>query len=134
MAIVIDSSAIVALAMDDEVAAASEAAVRALIDEGGFAPALFWYEVRNALVMSERRGRAQQERIEQFLKEVEALPIALDFPPSSEAVMDLARRHTLTVYDAAYLELALRLDSPLVSLDGRLVAAVDAAGGKTWGG
>ncbi|HVK18281.1 MAG TPA: type II toxin-antitoxin system VapC family toxin [Fimbriiglobus sp.] len=47
---------------------------------------------------------------------------------SDRFVLDLARRHNLTEYDAAYLELAARTGLPLATLDNKLKSAAPAAG------
>jgi predicted nucleic acid-binding protein len=130
MSMVVDASAIVPLALDGEDATLAEAALRAVVIEGGFIPALFWYEIRNVLLHCEPRGRTTAERIADFLADVEALPLAVDFPPRSDAVLTYARRHRLTVYDAAYLELTLRTNSRLASHDEPLRAALSAEGGE----
>ena len=134
MAVVVDASAIVPLALDGEDRALAEAALQAIVAEGGLVPALFWYEIRNVLLHSESRSRTTAERAAAFLADVEALPLTVDFPPHSEAVMDYARRHKLTVYDATYLELALRTTSRLASHDQPLREAVLAAGGQLFTG
>lgn len=54
------------------------------------------------------------------------LPIQFDRAAGSDGVMDLARRHRLTAYDAAYLELAQRERVPLATLDGALMRAASA--------
>lgn len=90
------------------------------------APSLWWFEVRNGLVMAERRGRAAADYAASFLGELVRLPVAIDQSPDEAAVMSLARRHRLTVYDAAYLELALRTASPLATLDRALAEAARA--------
>ena len=56
------------------------------------------------------------------------MAIGIDRAPVSETVLTLARRHRLTVYDAAYLELAGRREAPLATLDKKLAAAARAAG------
>lgn len=91
-------------------------------------PRLWWFEVRNALIVNERRGRLSEPLTEQFLTELSRFAISLDDTPSETRVMALARRHRLTVYDAAYLELALREHVPLATLDGPLAAAAGAEG------
>ena len=63
-----------------------------------------------------------------FLADLETLSISIDHAPVSDAVLALARLHRLTIYDAAYLELALRIDAPLATLDKKLAAAARAAG------
>jgi predicted nucleic acid-binding protein len=65
---------------------------------------------------------------------MERLPIRLDFDQDGATVLALAREHRLTVYDAAYLELALRADLPLATLDRQLTAAARAARVSLLGG
>ena len=90
-------------------------------------PVLWWFEVRNVLVVNERRGRIDTVGSAAFLAELEKLPILFDRQSHSETLLTLARAHRLTVYDAAYLELARRLDAPLATLDQKLAAAARAA-------
>jgi predicted nucleic acid-binding protein len=89
-------------------------------------PILWWFEVRNVLVINERRGRIDPPSSSAFLTDLEGLPIHFDRQPNGERVLALARTHRLTVYDAAYLELALRVDAPLATLDGQLARAARA--------
>jgi predicted nucleic acid-binding protein len=95
---------------------------------GAVAPAFWWFEVRNLLAMAERRRRIAPAGTASFLADLQKLPIAIDRAPDSETVVELAREHALTVYDAAYLELALRLAVPLATLDRALADAAPAAG------
>jgi predicted nucleic acid-binding protein len=130
MPIVVDASAIAPLALEDEEASLAEMALRAIIAEGGIVPALFWYEIRNVLLHAESRSRTTVERTGQFLADLRALPLIMDFPPDSDAVLDYSHRRSLTVYDAAYLELTKRTGSRLASHDQSLRAAVLAKGGQ----
>jgi predicted nucleic acid-binding protein len=91
-------------------------------------PAVWWFEVRNLVVTGERHGRMDPTGTATFLADLETLSIRIDRAPVSDAVLALARAHRLTVYDAAYLELAGRLDAPLAPLDRKLAAAARAAG------
>ena len=87
------------------------------------APAIFWYELRNIFVVCERRARLTPEATSSALAYAQALDIGIDFQHDDIIVLSLARRYGLTVYDAAYLELALRKRLPLLSLDVKLGAA-----------
>jgi predicted nucleic acid-binding protein len=81
--------------------------------------------------MAMRRGRIDQARIGRFARDLAALPIRIDPPHAPGAwgdVIRVATEHRLTVYDAAYLELAERTGLPLASLDGDLRMAALAAG------
>jgi predicted nucleic acid-binding protein len=84
---------------------------------------LWWFELRNALIVNERRGQIKELQTTRFLREISRLPIRLDRTPDETGVLTLARRHRLTVYDAAYLELALREALPLATLDAQLALA-----------
>jgi predicted nucleic acid-binding protein len=88
------------------------------------APVLWWFEVRNVLVVNERRGRNDPPSSAAFLADLARLRIGLDRDADSEMVLGLARTHRLTVYDAAYLELAVRIGAPLATLDRKLAAAL----------
>jgi len=74
----------------------------------------------NGLLMAVRRGRLDLDRVARFANDLAALPIRME-PPHAPAAWDamirLAARHQLTVYDAAYLELAQRTALPLATLD-----------------
>lgn len=91
-------------------------------------PRLWWFEVRNALIVNERRGRIGELLSARFLSELSRFAIAFDDATDEKRVMVLARRHRLTVYDAAYLELAVRENVPLATLDAPLAAAARAEG------
>jgi predicted nucleic acid-binding protein len=89
-------------------------------------PALWWFEVRNGLIVNERRGRTSEQLTTGYLRELSQIATTIDAPPDDESLMALARKHRLTVYDAAYLELALRQDLPLATLDADLIDAARA--------
>ena len=84
--------------------------------------------IGNILVVNERRGRLPAGSAEQITDAVDGLGIELDTNPANAVVLDLARRHRLTVYDALYLELALRHGASLASLDAALLGAAKAEG------
>jgi predicted nucleic acid-binding protein len=92
------------------------------------APRLWAYEVRNSVLMGLRRKRIGKAHAEEFLDSIKGLPIALVDPLSYDAVFVLADRYGLTVYDAAYLDLAVREKLPLASLDSALIRAADQSG------
>lgn len=94
-------------------------------------PALWLWETGNVLIQAERRGRITCAAIRTFLGLLETLPILIDQPTVASAWHDtlaLARSHRLTTYDAAYLELTLRLGLPLASRDQALLAAAGQEG------
>jgi predicted nucleic acid-binding protein len=95
-------------------------------NDSAIVPALFWFEMRNTLIVNERRNRITEAGTAAFLESISKAAILVDHAPSEANVLALARKHRLTVYDAAYLELAARKNIPLATLDGRLEAAARA--------
>jgi len=89
-------------------------------------PALWWFEIRNTLIVNERRKRISKADTTQFLERLSRLSIRLDRIPNEAEVLRLARTHRLSVYDAAYLELAERELLPLATLDSDLAKAARA--------
>ena len=125
MPFVLDSSVTATWCFPDEEHRAAEAAFDRLGGDEAFVPALWWFEIRSILVVNERRGRIDGADTASFLTDLERLSIRIDRDPHSDTVLSLSRKHKLTGYDAAYLELARRLDLPLATLDRALI---DAAG------
>ena len=75
----------------------------------------------NGLIMAVRRGRIDQERTIRFAQDLSALPIRIEAPSCTGSLgccVRLATEHRLTIFDAAYLELAQRTGLPLATLDG----------------
>ena len=125
---VLDSSVTLAWVLRDGPSAPVDAALERVAEIGGVAPALWWVEVRNVLVTAERRGRLIQEDTSAALQAIDALGIRLDHAPDSTSLLRLARTHGLTVYDSMYLELCIRQQRPLATLDRKLGAAAQAEG------
>jgi predicted nucleic acid-binding protein len=122
----LDASVAASWAFADETHPAAEAALNRIAEEGAVAPQLLRYELRNVLLTGERRGRLTAAGTVRFLGYFSNLPIAFDFAADDAAVLALARAHKLTVYDAVYLELAMRKSLPLATLDSALAAAAKA--------
>jgi len=94
-------------------------------------PALWHLELANVLVGAQRRGRIDQAGIEAFLSHLTSYAISVDVETIARAwtkALDLAVRHGLSAYDAAYLELALRRDLPLATKNRALIDATRRAG------
>lgn len=128
MPFVLDASVALAWAFAEDESNTAPAALGRLRTDEAVAPALWWFEVRNTLVVGERRGRLTEADTAAFLGELARLGIAIDRAPQELDVLALARRYRLTVYDAAYLELAQRLGAPLATLDRELQAAARQSG------
>jgi predicted nucleic acid-binding protein len=128
---VLDSSAGLTWAFQDEASDATSVLLMAVAGQGAMVPSLWKLEMANGLLVGERRGRistADRFRIQGLL---EQLPITEDDETASlafSAITALAHHHQLTVYDACYLELALRAGLPLATLDKALRAAAAANG------
>ena len=103
MALVLDASITLAWAFQEVDPTASEARER-LRHEDAVVPSFWWFEVRNGLVMGERRRVLTEQRTGRFLRDLARVAIIIDGIPDEPAVLTLARRRRLTVYDAAYLE------------------------------
>lgn len=91
--------------------------------ESAAVPSIWWYEVRNALLMAERRKRLTTADVDQTWDELRQLRIEIDARPKDDETRMLARRNVLSFYDAAYLELAIRLNCPLATTDHSLAKA-----------
>lgn len=128
MAIVVDASIAAAWCFPDERADAAERVLDELPRLGGVVPAVFRYEICNVLIVNERRGRIDQAGSARFLMRLRDLRLAHDDAHDEETVMSLARGHVLSVYDAAYLETALRRGDSLATLDRSLASAATAEG------
>lgn len=122
--LVIDVSVAAAWCFQDEDGSAEADAVMSLVaNEGGVVPDVFWHEIRNILVVAERRKRIQPEAVEIHLKRVRALPLVTDGTQDDSETLALCRRHGLSGYDAAYLETAKRRGLRLATLDEKLKGA-----------
>lgn len=98
-------------------------------------PALFPLEVANALTVLTRRRKLTTSERATALGWMRGLPLRVDHEMSALAfssLADLADRYTLSVYDAAYLELALRRRLPIACKDGPLRSAASKAGATLW--
>ena len=115
----------------DETTEAVVQAFQALREDGAWVPALWRLEVANVLQLNVTRRRHRATFRDAALAELALLPIHLDGETDRHAwgeSLHLAERHGLTVYDAAYLELALRKKIPLATLDRQLRAAAASNG------
>ena len=128
MALVLDASITACWAFQDEDHPDAGLAFHRMRSEEAVVPCLWWFEVRNILVVNERRRRIAEPDTAAFLLNLSGLRVRLDRLPEGDAVLRLARTHRLSVYDAAYLELAQREGLPLATLDTDLRRAAAEAG------
>lgn len=127
-AFVLDASVAAAWLFDDEQEPRADAALRRLEEHGALVPQLWHSEVRNCVLMAERRGRLTPDSAADRLRALATLPIHTDPDPDLDTALDLARAHGLSFYDALYLELALRHAARLASLDTALLRAAQTEG------
>jgi predicted nucleic acid-binding protein len=126
MSMVLDSSATLAWIYGDEVSAATRELFERVADGGAVVPALWRLEIANSLTVAIRRGRIDADFRRAALADLALLDITTDQHTDPRAwgeTLALADHFRLTVYDAAYLELAQRRGLPLATLDGDLRAA-----------
>ena len=124
MAVVIDASIALAWCFpEEEGSSAADAVAMQIIREPGMVPALFWSEIRDVLIRSERDERIDRAGTEHFLGLLDQFQFEVDQGHSEAATLALARHYSLTVYDAAYLETALRRRASLATLDTELAEA-----------
>ena len=126
--LVIDASIAAAWIIEDEHHPAADVVLETLETDQGIVPQIWHFEIRNVLVVSERRGRTTITHNQRHLDAINAMTIQTDQNPDLNATMQLARKHNLTFYDATYLELALRLDLPLATLDNALTRSAESEG------
>lgn len=128
MAVVIDASIAAAWCFPDERAQAAERVLDILPQTGGVVPGLFRHEIRNILIVNERRGRIDRTQSALFLTRLRNLQLAQDDSHDEDTVLALARNRRLSAYDASYLETALRRGDSLATLDRTLARAASAEG------
>lgn len=128
MPFVLDASVTLCWAFADEEHPVATAALDRIQCGEAHVPGLWWFEVRNSLVVNERRGRLTEADTSSFLRNLTQLAIHVDRAPAEAALLMLARQHRLTIYDAAYLELAQRDGLALATLDAALRQAATMVG------
>jgi predicted nucleic acid-binding protein len=128
MAFVLDASIAGCWAFKDEHSETADAALARLEHARALVPVLWWFEVRNLVIVNERRARITPTETETYFDMLADFRIMVDNSPDSDALLRLARSRRLTIYDAAYLELAMRRNVPLATLDSRLADAAKCEG------
>lgn len=129
MTIVVDASMTLGWIFEDEEDEYAEEVLRKF--QGGRVPALWPLEVVNGLLVAHRRKRLNPAQLKAGFNDLGQFPIMVEAPPAAaiqRGVLELAMKHNLSAYDAAYLELAIRDSLPLATLDAKLQAACKKAG------
>lgn len=128
---VLDSSVAVAWCFEDETSPAADRVLDLLVSAEAIVPVIWPAEVGNALLAGERRRRISAAGVSRSLALLRSLNIRLDDSDARAQVDDwvgLARSQKLSVYDAAYLAVAIRSGVPLATLDRGLARAARAMG------
>lgn len=123
MRLVIDCSFIMATVLPDE----KQNKVNILFSQIAnrvyniYVPSIFFLECSNVLLYSLKRKRIGINDYEEYLNFLEQLPLNVDkfssTPESLFTISKIATKYDLTSYDSAYLELALRMEAALATLD-----------------
>ena len=133
MPFVLDCSMTMSWIFSDEATESTDAVRDSLHTDYAIVPSLWSIEVGNVLLAATRRGRIRKSDWSRLNTIISALPIQVD-PESTDrilkAVLPLAHKTNLSVYDAMYLELAVRQNLPMATLDNALSAACKDAGVK----
>ena len=129
----LDASFASAWFLPDESSEATGRLLDEILTNSPIVPSLFRHELRNLLLLAERRERVATYEIDEALIMASSLPINERGAGDDHEILRLARKHSLTAYDAAYLDLALRERLPLATLDKKLVAAAKIEGVKIIG-
>ena len=126
MSLVLDSSAALAWIYGEERTSAIRKLLGLVIDEGAWVPSIWHLEIANILTVGIRRGRNDAAFRDASLQDLSLMWIRTDPETGGQAwgtTLRLAERHRLTLYDACYLEVALRRSLPLATLDSDLRTA-----------
>ena len=104
----------------------AESVLRSLANAEAVVPNLWHLEAANVLLSAANRKELEISAVERFTVQLENLPITVDTLTANQVfghTMSLAKAYRLSSYDAAYLELALRENLPLATLDKHLLKA-----------
>ena len=129
MSLVLDSSATLAWVYSEEITRRIRDLFEMVISSGAFVPVIWHLEVGNSLQTAVRQGRIKTNFRDATLTDLASINIQIDSETNNHAwstTLKLAHKYNLTLYDAAYLELAQRKSLPLASLDRDLRTAAKA--------
>lgn len=124
--IVLDCSSTMSWLMPDEITKNSETLLDYVVDNGAVVPSIWHIELGHSLLKAEKYKRINKSLRLELIETINDLPIDIDIYTIQYALnqtIELAEKYNLSLYDATYLELALRLKYPLASLDNDLIKA-----------
>jgi len=119
-AFVVDCSIAMAWLFNDEATPKTAALLNRLATETAIVPAWWFLEITNVLALAERKGRITPTQSDAFIADLSKLAIERDDEAADRAfthLLTLCRTHRLTSYDAIYLDLAVRRNLPLATLN-----------------
>ena len=128
---VVDSSLAMAWCFPEETTPKTGELLDRMDTESAAVPAWWFLEITNVLALAERKGRVSPAQVAGFIGLVGRFGLDIDTQAPGRAfshILPMCRSHGLTSYDAMYLELALRRQLPLASLDDRRRAAAVSLG------
>jgi predicted nucleic acid-binding protein len=131
VSLVLDASLALAWYFQDEATPATDIVLDRVAQTGAIVPGLWRLELANGLQSAVRRGRITATYRDASLADLGQMRIETDAETDAHAwsaTLRLAEKHALTLYDAAYLELAQRRRLPLATLDLDLRGAADNLG------
>jgi len=135
-AFVVDCSIAMAWLFNDEATPKTAALLNRLATETALVPAWWFIEITNVMAMAERKGRIKPTESDAFIADLSKLGIERDDEAPDRAfthLLALCRSHRLTSYDAIYLDLAVRRNLPLATLDDALRKAAHKVGVRLLG-
>ncbi len=123
---VIDNSVVMSWCFKDETNRYADAVLDKLSESTAIAPSIWPLEVVNVLLVAERRKRLKQADSVRFITLLSQLPIVVEDRGSEKVMKDLlalGRTSHLSSYDASYLDLAMRKDCPIATIDKKIMEA-----------
>jgi len=123
---VVDNSVVMSWCFKDETNSYADAVLDKLSESTAIAPSIWPLEVVNVLLVAERRKRLKQVDSVRFITLLSQLPIVVEDKGSEKVMKDLlalGRTSHLSSYDASYLDLAMRKDCPIATIDKKLMEA-----------
>lgn len=128
---VIDCSVTMPWLLKNDKTGYAEKVLQSLVDGTALVPRLWFLEVANVLSVFVRRKRITQAESKRFTELLIQLPVEIDdsvYHRVFDGIISLAREQTLSLYDAVYLELSMRKEAPLATLDKGLIKAAKSVG------
>lgn len=128
---VIDASVVIAWCFQDEACKYADTVLESMHASSALVPAIWPLEIANVLIVAERKKRLRMVDSMRFLELLDSLPITVEKEHPGKIwreILTLAREQHLSSYDAAYLDLAIRRELPLATLDKVLVGAARRCG------